>query len=110
MDFVAVKDLKSPVELRRKLRDNDSVVVTNNGSPMAVMVGVETPGELDRVLEMMRKIRVHDALEALWTEAEENGTNQLTLDEINDEIQAARRERREREQSQGLSGELQHSK
>ena len=40
MDYIAVKDLKSPLLVREKLAQYGEVLVTNNGRPMAVMVPV----------------------------------------------------------------------
>ncbi|MCL2054394.1 MAG: type II toxin-antitoxin system RelB/DinJ family antitoxin [Oscillospiraceae bacterium] len=41
-----------------------------------------------------------EATERIWQNSIKNGTDNMTLDEINSEISAARRERRERRQSE----------
>jgi predicted HTH domain antitoxin len=72
--------------------------------------GVEPPGSVDsdepererRAIEYLDSLNlsVPPWLEHAWQASRENGTDQITLEEINEEIAAARGERRERKNSQ----------
>jgi PHD/YefM family antitoxin component YafN of YafNO toxin-antitoxin module len=95
MDFVAVKDLKAPAKLRKRLNDAKTLIVTNNGKPMAIMLPVADGKELELTLEAISRARFDIALRQMRATARQNGTSEMTLEEINEEIAAARRERRQ---------------
>ena len=55
MTSIAVKDLKHPRELRDTLDREREVVVTKDGRPFAIMVGVGADGAEDTLREVRRR-------------------------------------------------------
>ena len=68
-------------------------VVTSNGKPIAVLSATsEEP--LEESLDAVRRARAQAAVAAIQQASRNRGTDGLSLDEINAEIDAARRSRR----------------
>ncbi len=74
--------------LERVSKSRDRFLVTKNGEATAVILGVED--FLDAV------VKTPDALEALQQQAKQSGASNLTLEEIEEEIAAVRREKKQR--------------
>ena len=53
MTSIAVRDLKRPRELRDMLERDREVVITKDGHPFAIMVGIDA----DRVEDALREVR-----------------------------------------------------
>ena len=96
MNYLAVKDLKAPKLVRETLAAYGTAIVTNNGKPMAMLVDLVDGENPDRLAEAIRMARARLALSELRTTSRRNGTDKLTLDQINDEIRAARAARKSR--------------
>jgi hypothetical protein len=94
MNYLAVKDLKAPKRVRETLAAYGTALVTNNGKPMAMLVDLAEGENPDQLAEAIRLARAHLALSDLRTASRRKGTDAMTRDEINDEIQAARKTRR----------------
>ena len=74
--------------LERVSKSRDRFLVTKNGEATAVILGVED--FLDAV------VKTPDALKALQQQAKQSGASNLTLEEIEEEIAAVRREKKQR--------------
>ena len=94
MNYLAVKDLKAPKLVRETLATYGTAIVTNNGKPMAMLIDLVDGENPDQLAEALRMARARLALSELRTTSRRNGTEKLTLDQINDEIRAARKTRR----------------
>jgi hypothetical protein len=94
MNYLAVKDLKAPKLVRETLAAYGAALVTNNGKPMAMLVDLAENENPDQLAEAIRMARGRLALSAMRTESRRNGTDKMTLGEINDEIRAVRVERK----------------
>ena len=94
MKFVTVRDLRGRTsELWDELARQQELIVTNNGKPIAILSA--TDGEsLEASLRNLRRCRAVDALSGLQREAERKGLDRLTLDDVNEEIQAVRKARK----------------
>lgn len=93
MKFVTVRELRGRTsELWDQLAQQRELVVTNNGRPIAILSATDAES-FEASLRNLRRCRAADALSGLQREAERRGLDRLTLDEVNEEIQAARRER-----------------
>ena len=93
MRFISVRELNTkPKEIWAKIKDEE-VVVTSNGKPIAVLSAV-TEENLDKTLRAIRRSRALMAVEEMQKKSAENGLDRLTDGEIESEIRAARRERR----------------
>jgi len=94
VNYLAVKDLKAPKFVRETLAAYGTAIVTNNGKPMAMLVDLVDGENPDQLAEAIRMARARLALSELRTTSRRKGTDKLTLDQINDEIRAARKTRR----------------
>lgn len=94
MNYLAVKDLKAPKLIRETLATYGTALVTNNGKPMAMLIDLTEGENPDQLAEAIRMARAHLALSDLRSASRRNGTDAMTLDEINDEIRAARKSNR----------------
>lgn len=93
MDFITVREFRTePAKVWAKLEVEKELVVTKNGKPFAVLTATE-PQRLEEDMRALRQARARRALEAMWQHAKETGLNEMSLDEINAEIAAARAER-----------------
>jgi antitoxin (DNA-binding transcriptional repressor) of toxin-antitoxin stability system len=93
MRFVSVRELNTkPKEIWAKIKEEE-VVVTSNGKPIAVLSAV-TEENLDKTLRAIRRSRALMAVEEMQKRSVKSGLDRLTDGEIESEIRAARRERR----------------
>ena len=93
MKFVTVRELRGrTAELWDQLAQQRELVVTNNGKPIAILSATDAES-LEASLRNLRSSRAADALSGLQRGAERRGLDRLTLDEVNEEIQAARKGR-----------------
>ena len=99
MNYLAVKDLKAPKLVRETLAAYGTALVTNNGKPMAMLVDLAEGEDPDQLAEAIRMARARLALSNLRAASRRNGTDAMTLDEINAEIHAARTARKENRQA-----------
>lgn len=96
MDFVTVRELRAESgKVWEKIEAGEEIVVTRNGKPFALLVHTE-PAQLEGTLRAIRAARFGAAVEAIQRHAREQGLDKMTMEEIDAEIAAARRERRER--------------
>ena len=93
MRFVTVRDLRGRTsELWDQLAQQRELVVTNNGKPIAILSATDAES-FEASLRNLRRSRAADALSGLQRQAEQRGLGRLTLDEVNEEIQAVRKDR-----------------
>jgi prevent-host-death family protein len=94
MKFISIRDLRNQSGLIQRTVSEETVTLTSNGKPFALVVGLndsEDPGEMERLI---RQARAQLALSRIRKQARETGVDRLTPDEIDEEIRAARAERR----------------
>ena len=93
MNFVTVRDLRGRTsELWDLLAQKQELVVTNNGKPIAILSATDSES-FEASLRNLRRCRAADALSGLQRQAEQRGLDRLTLEDVNEEIQAARKGR-----------------
>ena len=83
MKFIAVKDLKSPKEIRKKLKEEKELLLTSNGKPMAVLINVDESDDPEQTLQSVREARSRLALQKIRNGAADRGIDKLGIDEIN---------------------------
>ena len=94
MRFISVRDLSTkPKEIWSKIKEEE-VVITSNGKPIAILSGV-TEETLEKTLRAIRRSRAIMALEEMQKKSLESGLDKLTDSQIEAEIQAARKARRQ---------------
>jgi antitoxin (DNA-binding transcriptional repressor) of toxin-antitoxin stability system len=93
MKFVSSRDVRNnPAQLREAVGSED-VVLTAGGKPFAIAVGVDED-EVEETLELLRRVRALRAMSRMQTDAEERRLGEMSTDEIDAEIRAARKARR----------------
>lgn len=86
MTSIAVTDLKRPRELREILERAGEVVVTKDGRPFAIMIGVDPEGTADTLREVRRALFSTSVLRARRRAA----TVPISAAEIQAEVDAQR--------------------
>ena len=93
MQFVSIRDLRSrPRQVWEHLA-HDEVVLTSNGKPMALMTRI-TDGDPEPMMREIRQARLRLTIRRMQEEAVRSGASEMTPEEIDEEIRAARAERR----------------
>ena len=96
MNLIAITDLKQPRRLKERLRDEQELLLTSDGRPVAVIVHVGAADDPEAVLRSIRDARSRLALTRVREAAAARGSSRLTLADVNREVAAARAERRRR--------------
>lgn len=92
MRFVSLRDLRNVPGGVLALLDGDTVALTSNGKPVALLVPCgEDPTATERVI---RRARALELLETMHADARAAGADRLDEADVDKEIAAARKERR----------------
>lgn len=93
MKFLSVRDLRGKsAEIWKLLPKEREMVITSNGRPVAILAAI-TESNLEESLSAFRQARAVEAVASLQRKSVEQGTDKLTMDEINAEIKAVRKKR-----------------
>jgi len=94
MKFITVRDIRtSPAQIWKQLPEEQEMVITNNGRPIALLTPI-TDQSLEQTLSAVRRARATAAVQNMQKTARDTGLDRMTDEEIDEEIRAARRERR----------------
>ena len=92
MNFYSIRDLRTETkDICNYVRNSGEAVITNNGKPTVLMLDI-TEDNFELVLRAVRQAKAMIAFNAMRNIAAENGY--MTDEEIEEEIQASRNERR----------------
>lgn len=95
MDYVTVRELREKSgEIWQRIEAGEEFVVTRNGKPFALLVHTE-PQAVEDTLRALRAAAFGRAVRAIQAQAQATGACDLTEAEIQAEIDAVRREKRE---------------
>ena len=96
MEFLTVRELsKSPKETLTRLSKDGKAVLTNNGKPQALILKID--GEsFERTLSLLQKLELMQTLSEMQLVSLQKGNAGMSLDEINAEISAARKDRKKK--------------
>jgi len=75
------------------LPQEQEMIITNNGKPVALLTPLSDK-TLEETLSTVRRAKAINALKLLQQRSLKNGTDKMTLEEINAEIKRARKERK----------------
>jgi antitoxin (DNA-binding transcriptional repressor) of toxin-antitoxin stability system len=93
MKFVSIRDLRGKSgEVWKKLPGEREMVITSNGRPIAILAAVNE-SNLEESLSAFRQARAVEAVAGLQRRSVEQGTDNISMDEIDAEIRAVRRKR-----------------
>ena len=93
MKFLSTRELRNRPGNLRDLARKDDLVLTTNGKPIAILLGVEE-GELDETARAIRQARAQLALSRLRKQAARRGANRMSPSDIEAEIRAVRSQRK----------------
>jgi len=93
MKFITVRDIRtSPAEIWKQLPEEQEMVITNNGRPIALLTPLSDE-TLEETLSAVRRARAVNAVHQMRRLARERGLDEMSEEDIQSEINAARRER-----------------
>ena len=93
MRFVSVRDLRGKsAQIWKQLVQLREMVITSNGKPIAI-ISATSEETLEESLSAIRTARAMAAVEAMQLKSVETGKDRISLEEINDEVQAERKTR-----------------
>jgi len=94
MKFLSVRDLRSnSARVWRELPNESEMVVTSNGRPVALLVTVDQ-NTVEQSLATWRRVRTTQAISDIQRESARNGTDRLSMADIDAEITRVRQARR----------------
>ena len=95
MKFVSIRDLRGKsAEIWKKLPGEREMIITSNGRPIAILAAVNE-SNLEESLSAFRQARAVEAVASLQRRSVEEGTDTISMEEIDAEIKAVRRKRAE---------------
>lgn len=94
MKLIAISELKQPRRLKQRLQQEKELLLTSDGRPVAMLLNVETAEDPEKFLQSIRDARSRMALSRVREAARESGASRMTLEQINQEISAARKVRK----------------
>jgi len=94
MKFLSVRDLKTKSsQVWKDLPEQKEMVVTSNGRPIALLSSINE-NNLEQVLTAFRRARATNALASIQYDSIQKGTDMISIDEINAEIEVIRSKRK----------------
>lgn len=93
MKFLSTRELRNRPGYVRSLTQKDDLVLTANGKPIAIMLGVQED-ELEETAQAIRQAKAQLALSRLRNLAARRRTSRMSAAGIEAEIRAARRRRK----------------
>jgi antitoxin (DNA-binding transcriptional repressor) of toxin-antitoxin stability system len=94
MKFLSVRDLKTKSsQVWKELPGQKEMVVTSNGRPIALLSSIDE-SNLEQVLKAFRRARATNAVASIQYDSTQKGTDKISMDEINAEIDAVRSRRK----------------
>ena len=93
MKFLSVRDLRGKsAEIWKRLPGEREMIITNNGRPIAILAAVNE-SNLEESLAAFRQARAGEAVASLQRRSVEQGTDKISMGEVEEEIKAVRRKR-----------------
>jgi len=92
--FLTVRDLKGKsAQVWKELSSEKEMIVTSNGRPIAILSSVNE-SNVENYLSAIRKAKAEQALAKIHKDSAKKGTDKISLEEINNEINSVRQEYR----------------
>jgi prevent-host-death family protein len=93
MKFLSVRDLRGKsAQIWKELPDEREMIITSNGRPIAILASI-SESNLEESLAAFRQARAVEAVASLQRRSVEQGTDMISINEINAEIKAVRKKR-----------------
>jgi antitoxin (DNA-binding transcriptional repressor) of toxin-antitoxin stability system len=96
MKTLTIRDFRTrPRQAQKTIADEGEALLTSNGRPVALMLGVDGDS-LEENLETLRRARALQALGRIRRQSRERGVDKLNMKQIDALIAKSRKERRRR--------------
>lgn len=96
MKMITVREFRvNPTQALKPGKKAEDVILTNNGKPVALLWPVNEDN-LEESLKMARRARFERALHNIRKESVLNGTDKMTMEEVDEVIAEVRKEERQR--------------
>jgi len=93
MRFVSIRDLRlKPGKIWELAKREKDLILTTNGRPIAILTGVDE-NSVEEELDAIQRARALKALDSIHKASVEKGTNRITADEIQSEIDIVRKDK-----------------
>jgi len=93
MKFLSVRDLRGKsAEIWKRLPGEREMIITNNGRPIAILAAVNE-SNIEESLAAFRQARAVEAVASLQRRSVDQGTDKISMVEVEEEIKAVRRKR-----------------
>ena len=93
MKFLSVRDLRGKsAQVWKDLPNEREMIITSNGRPVAILAAINETN-LEESLKAFRQARAVEAVASLQRRSVDQGTDRITMDEIDAEIQSVREKR-----------------
>ena len=90
MRFVGIREFRgNAAKVMDSLKEQNEIVITSNGKPVAILTSTDEQ-KLEENLAALRTARAVQAVTALQNSSLEFGTDQISDEEIEAEVQATR--------------------
>ena len=93
MKFLSTRDLRNRPGFVRELARKDDIVLTANGKPIALLLGLEDD-DFEETAQAIRQARAQRTLSRMRRQAESKGISDMSLSRINGEVRAVRSKRK----------------
>lgn len=93
MKFLSVRDLRGKsAEIWKELPNEREMIITSNGRPIAILASI-SDSNLEESLAAFRQARAVEAVASLQRRSVDQGTDNISMDEIDAEIKNVRSKR-----------------
>jgi antitoxin (DNA-binding transcriptional repressor) of toxin-antitoxin stability system len=93
MKFLSVRDLRGKsTQIWKELPGEREMIITRNGRPIAILASI-SESSLEESLAAFRRARAVAAVARLQRRSVEQGTDRITMNEIDAEVGAVRKKR-----------------
>ena len=94
MRFLSVRDLRGKsAQVWKELPREKEMIVTSNGRPIAILSAVDE-STLEESLAAWRRVRATQAVVSIQYESMRKGTDKISMEEVESEIDRTRKARR----------------
>ncbi len=93
MKFISSREIRvNPKPVFEAAEGGDEVVLTSRGKPVALLIGIS--GEnLEETVRLVKRAKAQAAVSRMRTSALKRGLDDMSLDEIDEEVRKTRSER-----------------
>ncbi len=94
MKFITVRDLRTtPAQVWKDLPGEQEIVITNNGKPIALLTPL-SDADMEDTVTAVRRARAITALKKIRSTSLKKGLSEMTIGDINKEIQEHRKSKK----------------